>query len=272
MKSMKVHRFRSGAIAVLLALVLVIPATGITAQEETAPAPTPPPDRAPSYQRGAPAGALRLPGNPPAVGDLIVEDSLNFPGAIPGSITSPSGRNIGEFVGEGYILKVTGRPRDDSAGAAFAVLIPDLVVPDGEIRLDAKVVSGHERAMPFFLLRLSADPPSGYEMNLVPNEGFAMVGKSVPNESKLFPLAMRSDLRGRMSRDDWNEFAVRLDGPNIWILLNGEPILSASDSSSDRGRVGFGLARMGDVNDNVESAAVFRNLRISRLAPPPELP
>src|SRR5690349_8740553 len=130
MKSTQVHRFRSGALAFLLALVLVIPATGITAQEETAPAPTPTPDRAPSYQRGAPAGALRLTGDPPAVGDLIVEDSLNFPGAIPGSRSCPTGRNLGEFVGEGYILKVTGRCSDGSDSTAIVALIPDLAVPD----------------------------------------------------------------------------------------------------------------------------------------------
>jgi Domain of Unknown Function (DUF1080) len=264
MSSRTLTRYGVFAITVLVSLTLLMQSSGVAAQDEPAPAPTP--DRAPSYERGAPAGALRLPGKPPAVGDLIAEDSLTFPGAIPGSITSPSGRNVGEFVGEGYIMKVTGRSRDDSATAAIAAVIPDLVVPDGEIRLDAKVVSGHERALLFFLIRFSADPPASYEVNLVPNEGFAMLGKSVPNEDKLLPLALRTDLRGRMSRDDWNEYAIRLDGQNIWILLNGEPILSGSDSSFDRGRVAFGLMRTGDKNDNAEVAAVFRNLRVSRLA------
>jgi hypothetical protein len=266
MKSTKVHRFRSGALASLLALVLVIPATGITAQEETAPAPTPTPDRAPSYQRGAPAGALRLTGDPPAVGDLIVEDSLNFPGVIPGPRRCPSGRNGGDFVGEGYILKVTGVCVEGAEIASIAALIPDLIVPDGEIQIEAKVVSGHDRAIPFVVFRRRTDPSSGYEVNLVTNRGSAFLGKAIPNESKLGPLATRIDLHERLSRDDWNQIAVRLVGPNMWILLNGEPILSASDASSDRGEVAFGLMRNGDKNDDAETAAVFRNLRISRLA------
>lgn len=233
MKSMKVHRFRSGALAFLLALVLVIPATGITAQEETAPAPTPPPDRAPSYQRGAPTGALRLTGDPPAVGDLIAEDSLNFPGAIPGSLNCPLGRNIGEFVGEGYILKVTGRCLENIEAAIVALPpIPDLVVPDGEIRLEAKVVSGHDRALLFMVFRGASDPPRGYDLRVNPSRGAAAIFKE-QSGTALVPLAMRTDLAGRMSRDDWNEYAIRLDGPNIWILLNGEPILSASDGMFD---------------------------------------
>jgi hypothetical protein len=266
MKSTQVHRFRSGALSFLLALVLVIPATGITAQEETAPAPTPTPDRAPSYQRGAPAGALRLTGDPPAVGDLIVEDSLNFPGAIPGSRSCPTGRNLGEFVGEGYILKVTGRCSEGSDFTAIAAFIPDLAVPDGEIRIEIKVVSGHDRALPFLVFRQRTDPPAYYQLNLAPDPGVAFLGKGMPDEAKLVPLAQRLDLRGRMSRDDWNEYAIRLVGQNIWILLNGEPILSAADGSIDRGSVAFGLNRLGDKNDDAETAAVFRNLRISRLA------
>src|SRR5687767_1026996 len=105
MKSPRVLRFSSCALTLLLSLLLVVPATGLAAQDEPQPGQVPMPDRAPSYERGAPAGALRLPGDPPAVGDMIVEDPLNFPGAIPGSFHCPTGRNIGEFVGDGYIVK-----------------------------------------------------------------------------------------------------------------------------------------------------------------------
>src|SRR5262245_34956114 len=105
MRSRMLTRFGSCALAVLLSLTLLAPSSGVAAQDEPTPAPTESPDRAPTYERGTPAGAMRLPGPPPAVGDLIAEDSLAFPGAIPGSIASSSGRNIGEFVGEGYILK-----------------------------------------------------------------------------------------------------------------------------------------------------------------------
>jgi hypothetical protein len=262
-------RYAASLTAILLSLTLLLPSLGAAAQEEPAPAPTPTPDRAPSYERGVPAGALRLPGEPPAVGDLIAEDSLTFPGAIPGSFNCPSGRSIGEFVGEGYILKVTG-PCSESVRGAWVALppIPDLVVPDGEIRFEAKVVSGHDRALVFMLFRGASDPPRGYDLSINPSRGAAILMKEQAG-SAMVPLAIRTDLARQISRDDWNEYAIRLDGPNIWVLLNGEPILSASDGMSDRGWVTFGVERLGNPDDSAETAAVFRNLRISRLAPPP---
>lgn len=260
-------RYGAFVCAVLLSLTLLMPSPGVAAQDE--PAPTPTPDRAPSFERGAPVGALRLPGDPPPVGDLIAEDGLNFPGAIPGSVNCPSGRNVGEFVGEGYILKVTGPCSEGVPGAWIALpAIPDLVVPDGEIRLEAKVVSGHDRALVFVLFRGAPDPPRGYDLSVNPSRGAAGLLKQ-QSGSAMVPLAMRTDLAGRMSRDDWNEYAIRLDGPNIWVLLNGEPILSASDGMIDRGRVSFGVERLGNPDDSPETAVVFRNLRISRLAPRP---
>jgi hypothetical protein len=87
-----------------------------------------------------------------------------------------------------------------------------------------------------------------------------------PSDAPITALALREDLSGHLARDDWNEYAVRLDGPNIWVLLNGTPILSASDTVVDRGWVAFGVKRLGSADDNAESAVVFRDLRVSRLA------
>ncbi|MFN8632658.1 MAG: family 16 glycoside hydrolase [Chloroflexota bacterium] len=269
MKPTLLARISTVAVAMLLSLTLFAQSTGVAAQDAPAPAPSPTPDRGPTFQHDAPAGSLRLAGPPPPVGDVIVEDSLTAPGAIPGRLDSVTGRNVGEFVGEGYIMKVTGRFREDSQTAGIGGIIPELVVPDGEIRIEMKVVSGHDRALAYISFREQTDPPAFYEVNLAPSVGLAFLGRSVPNDLKMLPLATRSDLRGRMSRDDWNQFAVRLDGPNIWILLNGEPILSVADSARDSGRVGIGVMRAGDLNDNAESAVVFRNLRVSRLAPRP---
>ena len=146
--------------------------------------------------------------------------------------------------------------------------IPDLVVPDGEIRLEAKTVSGHDRAGLSIAFRGRNDPLGAYELDVHPTQGGAALLKGQANAPAV-QLALRGDLAGRISRDDWNEYAIRLDGPNIWILLNGQPILSASDPMLDRGWVSFGVHRLGSPDDNPETAMVFRNLRIARLAPRP---
>jgi hypothetical protein len=52
----------------------------------------------------------------------------------------------------------------------------------------------------------------------------------------------------------------------LWVLPNDEPILAATDSSYRSGSVFIGLRRLGDPNDNQESAVVVRNLRVSALA------
>lgn len=253
--------------AALLALTLLTPGASIAAQDEpetpAVPEPSPTPNRAPTYQRGTPAGALRIPGEPPAVGAVIVEDPLTSPGVIPGGSQCVSGRNRSEFVGEGYIVKVTGRCFDGSKSAAFALPpIPDLDIPDGEIRLEAKVVSGHDRAGLFMAARGRLDPVRVYEFNY--RSGVALLLKA--SGETVVPLALRPDLAPRVSRDDWNEFAIRLNGPDIWVLVNGEPILSATDAAFDRGWISFGVSRAGNLEDDEEVAVVFRNLRISQLA------
>ncbi|MGE3272849.1 MAG: hypothetical protein AB7P40_29195 [Chloroflexota bacterium] len=268
MNSQKFWRHGALITIVLLVMLLLHPGYGFAAQDQPEAAPSPTPDRAPSYQRGEPAGALRLSGDPPAAGKVIVEDALASPGVIPGKVSCPSGKNIGEFVGEGYIVKISGRCVPEASAAAMTLPgFPDLEIPDGEIRVEAKVVSGHDRADIWISFREQRNPSQGYLLAAVPALGFAGLVKYDQNASAEVPLAMRDDLAGRYSRDDWNELAVRLAGPNIWVLLNGQPVLSASDSTRDRGGLSFGVKRLGGADDNAESAVVFRNLRVSQLAP-----
>src|SRR5262249_13204291 len=79
-------------------------------------------------------------------------------------------------------------------------------------------------------------------------------------------LVVRKDLGSVLSRDDWNTVAVRARGNDLWILVNDQVVAQANNSKYDRGRIWFALRRMGDINDPPETAAVFRNLRISGLA------
>jgi hypothetical protein len=215
---------------------------------------------------GAPPARTRLgPGDPPAVGEVIFEDPLTAPGALPRPFACPSGRNSGAFVAEGYLLKVTGRCTPEATDATLNLPpIPDLTVVDGEISVEAKAVSGHDRLSIAVWFRSNEDTSQGNAVILVPTAGIMMLFKVMPDAATT--LAARNDLKGRISRDDWNTVAIRLDGASMWILLNGQPVFAASDSQTDRGGVSLGANRFGNRDDNAESAAVFRNLRVSRLA------
>jgi hypothetical protein len=255
---------------------------GVRALLEAAPGPASPASP-PTYQPrpavmpppvsgSTPSGPLRVPGDPPVVGEVIVKDPLRTPRVLPGSDACPSGRNLGAFVDEGYLLKIAGRCQDDSMYTGIDVTIPDLVVHNGEIRLDAKVVSGHDRAFVSVLFAQSIDPPTGYMVQMVPARGLASLSKAEAyvRRHRYSTVERRADLRELMSPNDWNDIAVRRDGPNFWILVNGELILSASDPSFDGGGVAFALYRGGNTDDDAETAVILRNLRISRLAPRPQ--
>jgi hypothetical protein len=197
----------------------------------------------------------------PDIGPAIVADSTlaTFP-----SFTCPTGRNKQEPVGEGYIFKVTG-PCYEGAPVALALLkITDIVFRDGEVRFELKVVTGQERAS--FIVGFREQRPGiessadNYQAILLPGLGWATLFRG---ESA---LVVRKDLGSALSRDDWNTVAVRASGPNMWLLVNDQLVAQATDSAYDQGFFFFALRRTGELNDSAETAAVIRNIRISRLA------
>jgi hypothetical protein len=182
-------------------------------------------------------------------------------------------------VDEGYIIKVTGPCSPDSLDAGTGPsLFPGIDVSDDEIRLEFKAVSGPERASldVFFRARVRDD---GYYDSYVADVGLngnAMLVRLQGRADALI-MAARSDLTEHLKQGDWNTLALRLDGPNIWMLLNDEVVLSVADTTFDRGGIRIRVGRDGEISDTAESAVVFRNLRISRLAlesdstpPPPQ--
>jgi hypothetical protein len=199
----------------------------------------------------------------PQVGAVVFADPIaGSPGWPSGSC--PTGRNKGEPVGEGYIFKVTGPCREGEDLGSIALKRKDILVPDGEVRVDVKIVSGHERAGFFIGFRDQGEPgsPSAehYEAAIAPALGLGILARGATS------LVVRRDLAPAFSRDDWNTLALRALGPRLWVLVNGQLIVQASDPSWDSGRVFFALVRLGDVNDGAESAAVIRNLTVSSLA------
>jgi hypothetical protein len=218
--------------------------------------------------RPVPAGALQVQLEPPGVGAIILDDALTGPGALPASFICPTDRNQREFVGEGVIIKLTGPCGSGATSSAMGSgEVAGLDIPDGEVRVDFKLVSGAERAHVSMLVRLSTvdDCAYGY-LPVITGQGAAGIVK-VDGCGPALTLASRGDLADRLRHDDWNSLAVRLEGPNMWLYLNDELIVSVSDDGFDHGGLMLRLTRLGDVNDTAETAVVFRNLRVSQLAP-----
>lgn len=200
---------------------------------------------------------------PPEVGATVVDDPLIRPAALRASF-SATGRNSEQFTDEGFRIKVTGKATETSTAANYGSYVQGLTFTDGETRVDlsfAGDLAGSQLQLHF---RVQPDGGDRYYASLQPARGLAQLRRVTSNRGAV--LAERSDLGDLLAPDDWNSLAVRAKGPNFWLLLNDEPILSAVDSAFDTGRVYVGLYRTGDVNDERETSVVLRNLRVSALA------
>jgi hypothetical protein len=214
----------------------------------------------PLPQRAAAARPAAQAGPMPDVGPVRLEDPLTAPGLLRAG-RCPTGRNLGEFVGDGYILKVTGKcSENDPVAIAAPSPFQGLTFSDGEVRLEARAVSGHDRVA--FVLGVRGQTPAAgsYQATIMPGRGVASLTTGTSE------VAMRTGLGGRLAPDGWNSLAVRAQGPNLWVLLNDEPILTTTDPAYQSGSVFIGVRRLGDANDSPESAVVVRNLRVSSLA------
>jgi len=218
---------------------------------EASPAPSTPVSRAPVVAAA------------PAVGQALLEDPLTAPGAAV-AYRCPTGRNAGEFVGEGLLLKVTGKCRDQDTSAFAPTPLIGITLPDGEIRVEVRAVSGHERATFLIDFRIQSDPVRGYVVYFLPARGVALLRRIEGGQE--IPLAARIDLAALLAPDGWNSLAVRAKGPDLSVLVNDRLVLSASDPKYDTGAMGLAVSRLGDVNDDAETAMIVRNLRVSALA------
>jgi hypothetical protein len=196
----------------------------------------------------------------PETGAVLFEDPLTAPGSLRQG-RCPTGRNLGEFVGEGFILKVTGKCSEThSVAIAAPPPIEGLTFSDGEVRLDVKGVSGQDRVAFILGIRGQTPAPGAYQAIFMPGRGTAVLTTGSSD------VAVRQGLGGRLAPDGWNSLAVRAQGPNLWVLLNDEPILWTTHDAYQSGSVFIGLRRLGDANDATESAVVVRNLVVSSLA------
>ena len=204
----------------------------------------------------------------PSPSAVVIEDKLASPG-VASPRTCPTGRMSGVFVDEGYLFKISGRCQDDqnftSAGTAQ---VSGLQMRDGEARFDYKPTVGRDRLRVRLGFRLQPNPGNniGYAFRITPGTGtIDLLKQTAPNQS--FVLDERNDLAARLATEDWVTVTVRARGPNLWMLLNDEPVLAAYDTTFESGGVNIGYIRLGNFDDPAESAVVLRNFRFSSLAP-----
>jgi hypothetical protein len=256
-------------LAVTLGLTLsLVPTASPDAQAQGDEDPDPSQDREPTFDRSASTGPLRLAAAPPPLGEILLEDSLTSPSVVPGRSICATRKNKREFVAEGYLFSVSGRCTEQSTGAEMVMpLVSGLDVPDGEVRVEYKLLSGADRARVYLYTRVSRAADNcnqGYLARMEPATGLSFF--FFPGCATVSPLVERSDVQGRVAPDDWNSMSIRMDGPNFWVFHNDEMLLSVAEGSADRGSVQLRLVRTGNAADEYETAVVFRNLRITRLA------
>ena len=204
-------------------------------------------------------------GTPPVPSDVVVEEALDGPSVIP-TFDCPTKRGAVITVGEGLMLKANGMCRNGASLSAIQAEAPGMTVPDGEARVEFKVVNG-QRVAAIGIAARFVNSYKSYAFGVAPTRAIGFISKVENGED--VALAHRSDLRSLIILDEWNSIAVRLFGGELWLLVNDRPALKAQDESISSG--GFALIVGGIVPDgSQETAVVFRNLRISAIDGAPE--
>jgi hypothetical protein len=219
----------------------------------------------PTIQAAAPA-VQDMPASP-GLGATLFESALTGPEVFaPGSC--PTGAAGGENVGEGFKLSVRGRCVAGANAANLPVPGREITVWDGDLAIGFRVDAGAERAGINFYVRIrdSANLLSAY-LNLAAGHIELFRRENGVNTV----VASRQDLGDFMDPTDWNRLALRLRGGQVWLLINDEPVLHASDMPDYSGGIGLGLVREGNIDDQDEVAVVFRDLVLSGLEGPADV-
>jgi len=198
---------------------------------------------------------------PPSLGATVLQSALTGPEVFaPG--TCPTGAAGGENVDEGFKLSVRGRCVPDAGAANLPVPSRQIAVWDGDVALDFKVVSGVERAGINLHVRIrdSSNLLSAY-ISLA--TGRAELFRRDDGVNTI--VASTQDLGG-LDATGWNRLALRLADDQMWLLLNGAPLLHAAGVISQGGGIGVAVVREGNVDDRDEVAVVFRDLTLTELA------
>jgi len=155
--------------------------------------------------------------------------------------TCPTGKALGENVGEGLILKVRGPCQPDDKESSVQVLMRGLGVQDGGVAAEFKTVQGSDRAGTYLYTQVAGRSWLGYYLN--PAEGTARLLKSVDGQISM--LGLREDLDQVADLSDWIRVALRSSGSEVWLLVNDEPFLYSDDATRGAGRLWRGANPLG---------------------------
>ena len=202
----------------------------------------------------------------PALGTVVLENPLTSPGPLR-LRSCPTDRNSSAFVEGGLEMKVTGRCTETSTGAATSAWLPGFTAANGELSIEVKLVEGFDRGWLAIGFR-EQNNGDAYTLYLVPSRRRIELQKLVGSISALIAERADTDLP---EPDAWVRIGVRLEGQRIWVLLNDQPVMSATDPTLARGGFWLATGRLGNVEDDAPVTAIWRNLRVTALAsePPP---
>lgn len=200
----------------------------------------------------------------PAVGSVLSEQPLSETDLLRDEFC-PTGRASGRMTETGYQFVVNGRCVGQTPLAGMQMPLSGLMLLDGDLEFEVAGEGALERATISLTLRFQART-NGYQVQWTPSAGVAQIRRL--RDGQPTSLARRSDLPQR-SLADGARFSVRAQGATIWLLVDGEPMLAATDKSEDAidsGLVAIGLIREGNPDGDEEVRLTIASVRISQLA------
>lgn len=212
--------------------------------------------------------AVAQEGEPPAVGATAYEHALTE--GAPTPFTCPTGRASATHAIDGYLLRVSGRCENGAASASVGPTVEGVQMADGELRVEGLAQQHADRAQLGLAFRRQVKIASldggddGYYALAWPARGLVSLTRLRDRQAAV--LAQRTDLAPLMHSADWNRLAIRAQGPHLWVLVNDQLAVTATDDAYDEGAVGIFARRAGNLDDDGEIAMLVRNVRASALA------
>lgn len=191
---------------------------------------------------------------------LILEDSLTVPGII-WPFTCPTGRNFEQFTPDGLKLVVTGRCVQSDQVDRIGPAVQGLSFVDGEIRMEVLSIADRERLVFSLRLRVQEGATAGYVVIAEPSRGrldLRRIDQGIGTS-----LAERTDLGDFLQEGNWTSLGIRAKGPDLTVLLDDVPVLTATDGTYQQGVVSFAVLRRSSSDAGGETSVVVRNLRVT---------
>jgi hypothetical protein len=201
---------------------------------------------------------------PPALGETVLEQPLTGSGVFQSGVC-PTGRNETDFTADGFLMRVTGKCREANPFAGISAPLQGVKLPDGDVHAQVRFGAASERAIYRTYFREGPELSGGYWVDLTTRGAFLYRGAR--GRAPVF-LGGRDDLARLIAPGAWVSVAVRVQGADLWVLVNDEPVVYAWDPTYSEGEVWIEFDRTGDAADQQETSITIRNLRISRVAPP----